>query len=777
MKRMLINAAESEEVRVAILDEDRLEDLDIETGEGNSIKGNIYRAQIINIEPSIQAAFVNYGGDRNGFLPLDEVNPKALCFAPKEGRSRKNALQPIGDDGIRPRQEVLVQVTRDPIGQKGAALTTYVALPGQFLVYLPQTEGSGGISRRIEDSGERSKMKDKIAGLNLPEDVSVIVRTAGLERTATELKRELKNLEKLFKAIQKAFSGRKEPGLLYREEGVALRMVRDYFNDEIEEVLVDEAGTFTAVQAFFQLTLPKFADRVKFYDGRVPLFTRYHVEEQIDHTMHRHVPLPSGGSIVIDQTEALVAIDVNSGRTRQEKGIEDTALKTNLEAAEEIARQLRLRNMGGIIVCDFIDMRDRKNRTKVQSALSKALANDKAQTTLGRIGQFGTIELLRQRMRTAGGLAGWVPCPHCEGVGRVRNPVREAMATLRQLALEVASSKEGTLIEAKVPMQAALYLLNEMRYQLRALELDGRVKIHLIPADINEVSIVRTSEAFRFVERKDEVVTREKMRPGPSSGAVTLADALQSEPGEEEEVETEEPESRPEEPRQSGRQRQQQERDQGQQQHRQNRGGEGQQREQGPSRRQKELARERRRRLRRESEQRMIGKYASDEGGDPIFDPFPSEPVRLPGQKFNPPPQPVTEPKDIVEVSHQHLSEAGDGSMVDDDEPVPMSDEASDEEPGRGTPPDAELPADEESREDGGREPQIPAGDAEDDGGEDEDDGASEDEETDDEAVDDALDSAVKKAGGKPRQNRRGGRRRRGGRGGGQGGGQGRAQQ
>lgn len=761
MKRMLINAAETEEVRVAILDEDRLEDLDIEVGEGNSIKGNIYRAQVINIEPSIQAAFVNYGADRNGFLPLDEVNPKALCVQPREGRSRKSQIEEIGKDNLRPKQEILVQVTRDPIGQKGAALTTYIALPGQFLVYLPQTEGGGGISRRIEDSGERSRMKEKIAGLNLTADVSVIVRTAGLERTAAELKRELKNMEKLFKAIQKAFAAKKEPGLLYREEGVALRMVRDYFHDDIEEVWVDEPDTFTAVQAFFQLTLPKFAERVKLYDGLVPLFTRYHVEEQIEHTMTRHVPLPSGGSIVIDQTEALVAIDVNSGRTRQEKNIEDTALKTNLEAAGEIARQLRLRNMGGIVVCDFIDMRDRKNRAKVQTALSKALAPDKAQTTLGRISQFGTIELLRQRMRTAGGTAGWTPCPACEGLGRVRNPVREAMAIFRQLALEVASSKEGTLIEAKVPAQAALYLLNEKRYELRRLEVQGRVKIIINPADVKEPSIVRTSEAFKFTGRADEVVTREQMRP---AAAVSLVEALSAEPDEVEEETQEAIEERPKVSRERGRGeggRNDQPRDRERPRGRANAEG-GQPREGRPL---GETPREKRRRLRRERESRMIREYTASEPGDSVYDPYPAEPVRRPGDK--PPAALAPEaipPREIVEKSDVMMpDEIRNGeATTEDEEPVAISDEVSSEDYSHAGSAGAEAPVAPQST--GDEIAPVESGEDEDSAGEDEgEDGEAGDEsaDLDDDAVDAALNSAVKQAGGgKPKPRRRGGRGR-----------------
>lgn len=752
MKRMLINAAETEEVRVAILDEDRLEDLDIEVGEGNSIKGNIYRAQVVNIEPAIQAAFVTYGGDRNGFLPLDEVNPRALVAVPRQGRSKKaSALQPLGDEGVKPKMELLVQVTRDPIGQKGAALTSYIALPGQFLVYLPQTEGSGGISRRIEDSGERNRMKEKIAGLNLPPDTSVIVRTAGLERTTAELKREFKNLERLFKAIQKAYAGKKGPGLLYREEGVALRMVRDYFHDDIEEVWVDEQETYTAVQAFFELTLPKFVDRVKFYDGRVPLFTRYHVEEQIENTMTRQVPLASGGSIVIDQTEALVAIDVNSGRTRQERTIEDTALKTNLEAAGEIARQLRLRNMGGIIVCDFIDMRDRKNRMKVQGALSKALSTDKAQITLGRIGQFGTIELLRQRMRTAGGTAGWTPCVACGGVGRVRNPVREAMAVLRALALEVASSKEGTLIDAKVPHDAAIYLLNEKRYEIRKLEIEGRVKIVIEPAHVKELSVQRTSEAFRFEDHPEEVVTRQQVRPGGTEGAVTLKDALAvaSEEGDEEEeaIEDEAPPQAPPRPDRQGGTGDRGPRDQRQprdaRQHRE------------PGRGRTETAREKRRRERRERENRMISSYAAGEASDAIYDPFPSEPVRRHGEPPREPERESVMPREIVEAVRPAFGD--DRFATDDEEAVPIGDESYPEDAAaaRGNGSDGGSAGSPDSE--GGSS--FVRGEAE--AGDDEDLTDEEDED----AVNRALDSAVKQAaGGRPR--RRGGRRGGRGRGG-----------
>ncbi len=437
MKKLLINAREPDQVRVAILDADgKIEDIDIESAGQTTYKGNIYKAQVIRIEPSLGAAFVDFGAPRNGFLPLDEVGSAMLAAITPKGR--KKAKAPAAGH-LERGQEVLVQVTREPMGTKGAALTTYVALPGRYLVYLPGGD-RGGISRKIESAEERSKLAGVLDAIRGKKSVGLILRTAGQDRTKTELKKDFGFLDKLWKDVLKAYGDRQGPGLVWREQGAVIRAVRDYYSDEIGEVWVDEAETYGDVLRFFELTLPQgAASRVHPYRDGEPLFARYGVEEQIARARQRRVELPSGGSIVIDPTEALVAIDVNSGKLRGEKNIEETALRTNCEAAWEMARQLRLRNLGGIVVIDFIDMRDRRKRTEVERVLKEALKSDKANITLGKIGRFGTLEMLRQRLRTSGAAPGLVTCPACGGAGKVAGAPAAAPSPEAPAAVEPPS--------------------------------------------------------------------------------------------------------------------------------------------------------------------------------------------------------------------------------------------------------------------------------------------------------------------------------------------------
>ncbi|MEW6777811.1 MAG: Rne/Rng family ribonuclease, partial [Bdellovibrionota bacterium] len=432
---MLIHARDPGLVRVAILGSDGvLEDLDIESHEHKSLKGSLYKARVVRLEPALGAAFVDFGESKNGFLPLHEVSGRILAEA---GSSRAR------DRVLERGQEVLVQVTREPVGGKGAALTTYIALPGRYLVYLPGGE-EGGISRKISSKEERSKLSELVRAIRGQADVGLIVRTAGKDRSKAELQRDFRALGQLWRDILVRYREKKEPGLVWSERGVATRIVRDYYTEEVGEVWVDDSRIYEEVRSFFREALPRKAlGRVRFYEGSVPLFHRYRVEDQINQARTRRVSLLSGGSIVIDPTEALVAIDVNSGKLRGEKGIEETAFRTNSEAAREAARQLRLRNLGGIIVIDFIDMRSKKKQQDVERILREALKPDKANVTVGHIGPFGTLEMLRQRLRTSGPWAGFVSCPACEGTGRVPKVRQEAHDALREARSRAAQGAQA----------------------------------------------------------------------------------------------------------------------------------------------------------------------------------------------------------------------------------------------------------------------------------------------------------------------------------------------
>ncbi|MEC7993057.1 MAG: Rne/Rng family ribonuclease, partial [Pseudomonadota bacterium] len=414
MKKMLINATEREEVRVALVDGQRLYDLDIENRARLQTKANIYKAKVTRVEPSLEAAFVDFGSERHGFLPLKEIAYQYYrSSSPDDGKLKIK-------DAIKEGTEVIVQVDKEERGTKGAALTTYISLPGRYMVLMPNNPRAGGISRRIEGD-DRSELRDALAQLEVPDGMGVIIRTAGVGRTAEELQWDLDYLLKLWAAISEAADENAPPTLLYQESDVIIRAIRDYLKDDIDQVLIDEPHAHRQALDFVSMVMPKYQNRIKAYNDGLPLFNRFQVEGQIETAFQREVRLPSGGSIVIDPTEALVSIDINSARATKGSDIEATALQTNLEAADEIARQLRLRDMGGLIVIDFIDMNASKNQRAVENRMRDALEIDRARVQLGRISRFGLLEMSRQRLRPSLGETSGMVCPRCTGQGSIRD--------------------------------------------------------------------------------------------------------------------------------------------------------------------------------------------------------------------------------------------------------------------------------------------------------------------------------------------------------------------
>ncbi len=475
-KKMLINVADEEESRVAIMEDGTLEEFTIETASKEQIKGNIYNGIVVKVEPSLQAAFVDYGGNRHGFLPMGEIHES---FYSTDSTSGDRERRPRIQDVLKRNQKVLVQVAKEELGNKGASLTTYISLPGRYLVLMPGSDSAGGISRKIEDEEERKKLKETIAQLNPPPDIGIIVRTAGLNRNKTELQRDLTYLQRLWTSIQDKSKQSPAPALIYQEHDLVIRSIRDYFTPDIQEVLVDNRDVYRRARDFFQAVMPRYQGRVKLYRDQAPIFAKHELENQIEAIYTHKVELKSGGSIVIDQTEALVAIDVNSGRATREKGIEETAYKTNLEAAQEVARQLRLRDMGGLIVIDFIDMRNIKHIQEIEKALRQSVKRDKARTQVARISQFGLLELSRQRLKPTILEGNYIHCPHCEGSGLVKSTVSLALAVLRRIRAEVTSETVAT-VKAIMPMDVANYLQNHKRKEISTLEEEYDLTIQLL---------------------------------------------------------------------------------------------------------------------------------------------------------------------------------------------------------------------------------------------------------------------------------------------------------
>ena len=471
MKRMLINATQPEELRVALVDGQRLYDLDIESGAREQKKANIYKGRITRVEPSLEAAFVDFGSERHGFLPLKEISRE---YFSKQVEGRVNIK-----DVLKEGQEVIVQVDKEERGNKGAALTTFISLAGRYLVLMPNNPRAGGISRRIEGE-ERNELREALNSLNVPADMGMIVRTAGLGRSAEELQWDLDYLLQLWEAIKGASEERKSPFLIYQESNVIIRAIRDYLRQDIGEVLIDSPEVKEEALNFISQVMPQYASKVKLYEDPVPLFNRFQIESQIETAFEREVKLPSGGSIVIDHTEALVSIDINSARATKGGDIEETALQTNLEAAEEIARQLRLRDIGGLIVIDFIDMTPAKNQRAVEERVRESLEADRARVQVGRISRFGLLEMSRQRLRPSLGETSGIVCPRCNGRGTIRDVESLSLSVLR--LIEEEALKERTAeVRAHVPVPVATFLLNEKRDALAKTEARTRVRVLVLP--------------------------------------------------------------------------------------------------------------------------------------------------------------------------------------------------------------------------------------------------------------------------------------------------------
>jgi len=530
MKRMLFNATQPEELRVAIVNGQTLIDLDIESIGKEQRKSNIYKAAITRIEPGLEAVFVDYGCERHGFLPFKEISQS--CFG--ENVDFNNIrMQELLHEG----QQLIVQVDKDERGNKGAALTTYISLAGRYLVLIPNNPNSGGVSRRITGE-ERNDLRDVIAQLQVPEGMSIIARTAGIGRSAEELQWDLNYLTQLWSAIETAANNQDGVFLIYQESSLVIRAIRDYFNHEIGEILIDSREIFEQASQFMSHVMPANVDRLKYYQDDIPLFSRFQIEHQIETAYSRQVSLPSGGSIVIDHTEALVSVDVNSARAIRGLDIEHTALNTNLEAAEEIARQLRLRDLGGLIVIDFIDMDVQRNQRDVEARLHEALRQDRARIQVGKISRFGLLELSRQRLRPSLGEGNYISCVRCNGTGFIRGTDSSALHILRIIQEESLKENTNTL-HVQLPVDVATYLLNEKRAEIYDIELKQKIDIVLIPnihIETPNYTITRlrhedikSSEvptpSYRMVEKSNEDSTDQatfdkKTKPIPQKAAV-----------------------------------------------------------------------------------------------------------------------------------------------------------------------------------------------------------------------------------------------------------------
>ncbi|WP_291510354.1 Rne/Rng family ribonuclease [Acidithiobacillus sp.] len=472
MKRMLINATHPEELRVALVDGQKLLDLDIEHTFKEQKKSNVYKGRITRIEPSLEAAFVDYGAERHGFLPLKEISREYFSQPEQPGRKRIQDL-------LREGQEVIVQVDKEERSSKGAALTTFVSLAGRYLVLMPNNPRAGGVSRRIEGE-DRTQIRQHLQMLDIPDNMGVIARTAGIGQDFEALQRDLEYLKQIWQAIVEAADKAPAPFLIYQEGNVVVRALRDHFSEDIGEILIDEESAFQAAQQFMTAMMPKVLNRLKLYDNDIPLFSRYQIEQQIESAFSREVRLESGGAIVIDHTEALVAIDVNSGKSTKGQDISETAFQTNLEAAEEVARQIRLRDLGGLIVVDLIDMESPKHQREVEARLKEALKLDRARVQVGRISRFGLLEMSRQRLGASLEEASYEPCPRCSGTGQIRGCEGTALHVLRLLH-EEALKAGAAEVECKVPIDVAVYLLNEKRLPLLELEAKSNTRITIVP--------------------------------------------------------------------------------------------------------------------------------------------------------------------------------------------------------------------------------------------------------------------------------------------------------
>jgi ribonuclease E len=474
MKRMLINATQPEELRVALVDGQWLYDLDIENRNREQKKSNIYKGRITRVEPSLEAAFVDYGAERHGFLPLKEISREYFTKNPGDSDGRIKIK-----DVLKEGTEVIVQIDKEERGNKGAALTTFVSLAGRYLVLMPNNPRAGGISRRIEGE-ERADLKDALGAIEVPQGMGVIIRTAGVGRSAEELQWDLNYLLQLWDSIDTAAKKDPAPNFLFQESNVIIRAIRDYLRQDIGEIFVDNKEAYDLASGFIQQVMPNYSSKVKLYQDDIPLFNRYQIESQIETAFQREVKLPSGGSIVIDVTEAMIAIDINSSRATKGGDIEETALQTNLEAADEIARQLRLRDMGGLVVIDFIDMQPVRNQREVENRMRDALLMDRARVQIGRISRFGLLEMSRQRLRPSLGETHSKVCPRCEGQGTIRGTRSLALSILR-LVEDEAQKERSVEIRAICPISVATYLLNEKRKTISSIETRNSTRVVIVP--------------------------------------------------------------------------------------------------------------------------------------------------------------------------------------------------------------------------------------------------------------------------------------------------------
>ncbi len=526
MKRMLFNATHAEELRVAIVDGQKLIDLDLESSNRSEKKGNIYKGKVTKVEPSLEACFVEYGSEKQGFLPLKEIY--------REYFTSYDSRTPISDvkidSVIKEGQEMIVQVDKDERGTKGAALTTFVSLAGRFLVFMPNNPKGGGISRRIAGD-ERSELRQILSNLSVDSRHSLIARTEGIGRSQEELQWDLDFLVKLWDTVEHASTSTKAPFLIYQESNLIVRSIRDHLSDDIAEVVVDDEEVYDRAARFINQVMPQSINKLKIYKDTVPLFSRYQIENQINSAFNREVSLPSGGSLAIDHTEALISIDVNSARATKGGDIEETALHTNLEAVEEVARQLRIRDIGGLVVIDLIDMTISRNQRAVENRLKDSLHADRARVQVGNISQFGMLEMSRQRLRSSISDMNYRVCPRCDGMGTIRSVVSSSLNMLR--IIEDEALKENTeAIQVVLPLDMATYILNEKRHELYQLEARLVSRIIIIPSDELasphfELKRLKSSELDELagVSSFDQVIELDKTEPN-------VADSLKTSPPE-----------------------------------------------------------------------------------------------------------------------------------------------------------------------------------------------------------------------------------------------------
>lgn len=511
MKRMLINATQPEECRLAIVDGQKLLDYEVEIEGHEQRKGNIYKAVVTRVEPSLEACFVDYGEERHGFLPFKEISRQYFAEGVNAGQAKIS-------DAIHEGQELLVQVEKEERGNKGAALTTYISLAGRYVVLMPNNPRGGGVSRRIEGE-ERAELKELMDQLDYPKGMSIIARTAGIGRSSAELQWDLNYLLKLWSAVEEAAAA-PAPLLIYPESNLVIRAMRDYFSADIGEILIDTDDMHEQAQQFMSRVMPDMAPRVKRYRDDAPLFSRFQIEHQVESAYSRTVALPSGGAIVIDHTEALVAIDVNSARAIKGGDIEDTATRTNLEAAEEVARQMRLRDLGGLIVIDFIDMEESRNRREVENRLREVLRQDRARVQFGSISKFGLMEMSRQRLKPALSEGVSIPCPRCGGAGHVRDTESSALQILRIIQEE--AMKEGTAaVTVQVPVEVASFLLNEKRSEIAKIELRHRISVTLVPNKTMETPHYKLTRLRSDDPQLDHPVSSYTLAEPQESGGIT----------------------------------------------------------------------------------------------------------------------------------------------------------------------------------------------------------------------------------------------------------------